>query len=114
MNVYFRRKGEKSSRLDYEQKKKGETRSGPSVVNEAFLNDPVAVELNANEGDGEKGVHGDNPVKTDDSVGSVELLVDKDDGVGDCDADEEQNNKPKYAVLNDDTYGNQESKYTLL
>ena len=72
------------------------------MVNEAFLNDPVGVEQNANEG-----------VKSDDLVGGVDLL-DKHDGVGNCDGDEEKNNKPKYAVLKDDTYGNQESKYTLL
>ena len=71
-------------------------------MNEAFLNDPVGVEQNANEG-----------VKSDDLVGGVDLL-DKHDGVGNCDGDEEKNNKPKYAVLKDDTYGNQESKYTLL
>ena len=62
-------------------------------MNEAFLHDPVAMEQNAKDGS--------------EVVGDDDLLHEN-DGV----TVEEQNNKPTYTVPSDDTYGNQESKFT--
>ena len=90
MSLCFRRKGKEDSGPGFEQKK-DETRSGPCVMNEAFLHDPV--EQNAKDG---------NPVVGDDD------LLNKNDGT----AVEEQDNKPRDSVPPDDTYGNQESKFT--
>ena len=92
MSLYFRRKGKEDSGPGFEQKK-DETRSGPCVINEAFLHDPVAMEQNAKDG---------NPVVGDDD------LLNENDGA----AVEEQNNKPTDSAPPDDTYGNQESKFT--
>ena len=92
MSVYFRRKGKEDSGPGFERKK-DESRSGPCVMNEAFLHDPVAMEQNAEDG---------NPVVGDDD------LLNKNDEV----AVEEQDNKPRDSVPPDDTYGNQESKFT--
>ena len=92
MSVYFRRKGKEDSGPGFERKK-DESRSGPCVMNEAFLHDPVAMEQNAEDG---------NPVVGDDD------LLNENDGI----AVEEQDNKPTDSVPPDDTYGNQESKFT--
>ena len=90
MSLYFRRKGKEDSGPGFEQKN-DETRSGPCVMNEAFRHDPV--EQNAKDG---------NPVVNDDD------LLNENDGT----AVEEQDNKPTDSAAPDDTYGNQESKFT--
>ena len=99
MNLYFRRKGKEHSGSGFQQEKEVETRSGPPVINEAFLNDPVAAEQNVNEGHGDKGVGGDNE-------------VDGNEGFDGDNGDEVQEKTRTDPFVHDDTYGNQESKFT--
>lgn len=90
----LRRNGKEDSGPGYKDEKEVEAR-GPSVVNEAFFHEPVAVEQNANDGN--------------EVVGDHDILVGN-DGV----FVEEQDNKPTHSVPRDDTYDNQESKFLII